>query len=601
MAGAVLTTERENRSDLWISVSAGVVIAMQVVALAWVVSSTWFKQDDFVVLFRTTSAGGFPGSMLTVHGGHLVPGIVSVFWVLRSLFGMQWWAFVAVIAASQAVCSYLTWRVLKSFFRSRPISVLLLVIYSASVLTVSANMIAMSAIQYLPMQLAFPATLLLLQRYSRHPSFRTAVVTIAPVLIATLFFEKALTVVPFVVILCVITPLTKSSAATCRGRLRELRTPLAMLVAVTVAYAIFFPVFTGGSKGQAHFTFDAVAKFDLGPFLKNLVPSFFGGPGQFDSSGSISAPSDFEARASFIAFSALFVWSMIRCWKSIKYWALLLAMAGGNLVLIALANRTWVENMTRYMSDLVFPLVLLVGLAVLGNSNDENDGYSPIVRKVLQRSKALGLVLIVVAGIFVVAHSGNSQSAMVAGMKFAPGKSYAETARRTTETLDDAPMLLSQGVPPKVVSGAFWGTSNLNTTRVVLLPAGLNVRFGSVVENPFMVLNDGSVVPARFDRISRPISTGAGCLNVQEMTTTTLKLVSSPIIWGWYGRVRYTSTRESKVALMWSGPNTVIDLESGSHTIYFPITGGGNALTIGLDDSGVCLQEIEFLRLRADQ
>ena len=73
-------------SDYWLSVSAGVVIALQVLPLGWVVSNTWFKQDDFVILYESTSQGGFPGSMLTVHNGHLVPGIVGVFWVLRRLF-----------------------------------------------------------------------------------------------------------------------------------------------------------------------------------------------------------------------------------------------------------------------------------------------------------------------------------------------------------------------------------------------------------------------------------------------------------------------------------------------------------------------------------
>ena len=596
---AVLTVERKNSSDRRLSIWAGVVIALQVLALGWAVSSTWFKHDDFVVLYRTTSEGGFPGSMLTVHGGHLVPGIVGVFWVLRSIFGMQWWPFVAVIATTQAVCSYLTWRVFKSFFGLRPISVLLLVVYAASVLTVGANMISMSAVQYLPTQLAFPATILLLQRYSRQPTLRIAILSAVPVLFAGFFFEKAATIVPFVVILCAITPLTESSAATWSGRVRELRIPLALFAIATSAYAIFFRVFTDGSAGQSSFTLHALSSFNFDPFTKNLVTSLFGGPGRFWGDGSTSGPSGFEVRASFAMFCLLFVWSMIRNWRSIKYWVLLLAMACVNLALIAFASRNFVQLATRYMSDLVFPLVLLVGFAVVGNTNDEHDGYSPLARKAIQRSASLGLAAIIVAGLAIVAHSAKSQSALVADIKYAPGKSYVETARRSTGTLDSAPTIIPQASPVDIIN-QYFGLIGMSSTRVVLSPADLNVRFGSVTENPFMVLSDGSVVPARFDSISKAIPTGTECLNKSGPSTTTLKMDSSPFVWGWYGRMRYIAAEASKAGLVWSGAETVVDLEPGSHDIYFPIGGGGETLSVSLDSNRACLHEIEFLQLRVD-
>jgi hypothetical protein len=207
--------------------------------------------------------------------------------------------------------------------------------------------------------------------------------------------------------------------------------------------------------------------------------------------------------------------------------------------------------------------------------------------------------VIVVAGVAVVAHSARSQSALVANMKFAPGKSYVETARRTTDSANEIPMLIPQAVPGQVVD-PLWGLTWENTTREVLLPAGLNLRFGSVTEHPFMVLSDGSVVPAQFDRVSKAISTGTECLNNAGPSATTLKMDSNPIVWGWYGHMRYTAAEESKANLAWSGPSTVVDLESGSHDIYFPIAGGEDTLTVSLDKGGVCLQEIEFLQLRAD-
>ncbi len=603
--GTVLTCGRQTRSEYRVNAFAGGVIALQVFALGWVVSSTWFKHDDFVVLFRTTSQGGFPGSMLTIFNGHLIPGIVGIFWLLRSLFGMHWWPFVAVIATTQAACSYLTWRVLKAFFGTRPFPVLLLVVYSGSVLTVASNMWAISAVQYLPTQLAFPATILLLQRYSRQRSFRSALFAIVPILFAAFCFEKAIVIAPFVVVLCAITPLTESSAATFGGRLRELRTPLALLLTAVMSYAIFYKVFTTAatiqySLGAPEFTFKNLTQIDVAPVTKVLGPSFLGGPGR--SSGgwfSMASPSSFEVWSSFVVFCVLFVWSMIRNLRSIKYWVLLVGMASVNLALIAFADRNFAQLANRYMSDLVFPLVFLVGLAVVGNSNDERDAYSPVALKALQRSRSVGLAAIVVAGVAVVAHSAKSQSALVANMKFAPGKSYVETARRTTDSAIEIPMLIPQAVPGQVVD-PLWGLTWENTTREVLLPADLNVRFRSITEKPFMVLADGSVVPAQFDRVSKAISTGTECLNNAVVSTTALKMDSTPIVWSWYGHMRYTAAEASKADLAWSGPTTVVDLESGSHDIYFPVGGGGEILTVSLDNGGVCLHEIEFLQLRVE-
>ena len=516
---------------------------------------------------------------------------------------MQWWPFIAFIAAFQGVCSYLTWRVFKSFFGLRPISVLLLVVYAASVLPVGANMWAISAVQYLPTQLAFPATILLLQRYGRRPNLRTAVFTAAPVLFAAFCFEKAIVIAPFVVVLCAITPLLKSSAATCSGRLRELRTPLIVLLSVAIVYAIFYKVFTSVpasqySLGDPEFTFENLAQIDIAPLTNVLGPSLFGGPGTFWGGWfSMSAASDFEVWASFAMFCLLFVWSMIRNWRSIKYWVLLLAMACVNLALIAFASRNFVQLATRYMSDLVFPLVLLVGFAVVGNTNDEHDGYSPLARKAIQRSASLGLAAIIVAGLAIVAHSAKSQSALVADIKYAPGKSYVETARRSTGTLDSAPTIIPQASPVDIIN-QYFGLIGMSSTRVVLSPADLNVRFGSVTENPFMVLSDGSVVPARFDSISKAIPTGTECLNKSGPSTTTLKMDSSPFVWGWYGRMRYIAAEASKAGLVWSGAETVVDLEPGSHDIYFPIGGGGETLSVSLDSNRACLHEIEFLQLR---
>ena len=574
-----------------IRIAVAVIIVAQAAFLTWWVSNTWFKQDDFALLYRTTTEGGFPGSLFTEYAANLIPGIMGAFWILRSLFVMQWWPFVVVIVGAQAAASYLTWRVLRSFFGSRPIAVLLLLVYSASVLTFGTNMIAMSAIQYLPMQIAFPATILILQRYIKRPALGTAVGAVFPSLVALLFFQKALTVVPFVIVLCALTPLTKDSASSWIGRLREARKPLIAMTAAAIVYATSYVIFTSGSANRPKFTFERLSRFDLAPFTQNLVPSLFGGPSWFSGNGTFTSTADSETLISLILLGALFAWSIIRRWTSIKYWILLGAMTLANLALFAFANR-WMTNQPRYMSDLVFPLVLLVGLAVIGNSNDLFDRPSPLAQRLFRFSTFTRRALIAVAGIALVVNSATSLTTLGRAMSPAPGKDYVETARRTARAAIETPTAITQYVS----YGLF-----PQTTEVVLLPAELNMRFGGVVENPSMVLADGSVVPAKFDPVSQPVATGTSCLNQPYRNRTTLTMSSSPMLRNEYGRLEYTATSKTTVGIIWSGPKVVIEIEPGSHTVFFPIEGGGQTLTVTLSNGGSCIHEGEIGQMRMDR
>ncbi len=105
---------RYDRAEFSVRLAIAVIIVAQVAFLAWSVSNTWFKQDDFVLLYMTTAEGGFPGSLFYDIGSNLIPGIVGTFWILRSLFDMEWWPVVVGIigiVGAQAAASYLTWRV----------------------------------------------------------------------------------------------------------------------------------------------------------------------------------------------------------------------------------------------------------------------------------------------------------------------------------------------------------------------------------------------------------------------------------------------------------------------------------------------------------
>ena len=578
-----------------VRIAVAVIIFAQVAFLAWSLSKIWFKQDDFVLLYRTTAEGGFPGSLLTVHGGHLIPGIIGVFWILRSLFDMAWWPFVVVIAGAQVVASYLTWRVLRSFFRARPIAVLLLLIYCASVLTFDANMWAISAILYLPLQIAFPATILILQRYLKRPTLGTAVGVVIPSFVAALFFEKALMIVPFVIVLCALTPLTKDAASSWTSRLREARKPLIAMTVMTIAYGTFYTISTRGSAERPGFTFERLSRFDLAPFTQNLVPSLFGGPSRFWFDGSFSTSSASETLISLIFLGGLFAWSIVRRWTSIKYWVLLAAMTVVNLALISFANRSSFALAPRYMSDLVFPMVLLIGLAVIGNSNDPFDQASPLAPRLFRFPAFARLALITAVGFALVVHSATSQTTLGRAISPPPGKEYVETARHTLRAMTETPTLITQAVPQDVIDSYFF--PNDRTTEVVLRPAGLNINFKDVSENPFMVLADGSVVPAKFDLVSQPVATGTPCLNQPYVNKTTLTMNNSPFLWSWYGRVKYTATSKATLSIVWSGRKVVIKIKPGSHTVVFPISGGGQTLTFSVSNGGACIQEIEFLKM----
>jgi hypothetical protein len=188
---------------------------------------------------------------------------------------------------------------------------------------------------------------------------------------------------------------------------------------------------------------------------------------------------------------------------------------------------------------------------------------------------------------------------MFAAMKNAPGENYVSAALRSANAAAGTPTLIPHPVPADLI-GPIWGLSGENSTKTVLVPAEMNIRFGTVVEDPFMVLADGSIVPARFDSISKPIQSGSQCLNAAPVGSATLEMNNAPIIWSWYVRLSYTSAATTNAVFVWSGPSFTVELNPGLHTVFFPIVGGGNAMTVATSVEGACIKEIEVVQLKLD-
>src|ERR1700735_4367154 len=181
----------------WISRNAITVaaVALIVVQLWWkagLLSHFYFRQDDFQILDHAL-ASRFSGTyLITIDGGHLMPGGLALAWVLARVSLYDWTLASLVILAMLAAASLALLRLLRTLFGSRPAILIPLTIYLFTPLTVPGLSFWATTLNWLPLQLAILMAADAHIRYVRTGRFRHAAVAAAWLALGMLFGEAGI-------------------------------------------------------------------------------------------------------------------------------------------------------------------------------------------------------------------------------------------------------------------------------------------------------------------------------------------------------------------------------------------------------------------------
>ena len=586
-------------------------IAAHVVLVAWSTSTTWFKQDDYALLLRASTAGGFPGTLSQDFIGHLFPGQLALISAVHGLFGMNWTAVVLITALLQFMASFFTWRVLRSIFGRRPVALLLLVTYLTSVLAFQPVMWWCTVVLYLPLQIAFPAALLLMQRALRTRSRIDAALPAVVILLGALFFEKALTITPFLILLVASTKVLPTSSETARERLKEAKAPLIWVTGITIIYGVIYQILTRNSPYRPQFETSRLSNISLDSLTHLFLPSFTGGPLPvgtttprfatlyFTPSALQMSITSVQVWATALVVVGLIAWSLITFRTGLRFWLMIAGFFLANLLTLVFSGRQWIPN-PRYYAELLFPTVVLLGLATGASAINPPVRRRPVSIDALPRGRPIRIgagCAVAISMIFVASINMNEIRKV---MEPAPAKAYSENALRTSAEIGRPVSLIRQFAPGDIINGIF--LNGVNFTETVLAPLSGPWNFSDASTDPYMVLDDGSVVPATTSHETVPFYTSGLCnLDLVDGTSSRLQLNGDPFPWTWYGSLTAATKSDVTIAVDWNQGPTTFTLPAGvSRTLFF-IPGGGDSLQVTVEGGDVCVVDLGFGNLMPDQ
>jgi hypothetical protein len=549
----------------------------------WLISRSWYQADDFIYLWSTDQPGKLFETMFTPYVGHLLPGDFLLTWLTQRPARMNWEINAAVTAAGLVIAAILVWRVLRSLLGVRPLSVLLMITYLTSGSIIVTSYWWAASIQYVPLMIGVPLMILLLQRALMTPTWINAIFPALALVATLLFAEKALIYVPFLVALVAITPLVPQAAPTAAGRLRQATRPLAALVVVAFSYGLIYLSVSSGEARRPQLTIQLFEYFTLSPAVSTLFPNLAG----FDDPGILMR---FNA-AQFLGVGvvlALLIHTIFKYRSGLRHWALLAGLIVTTAALLATATRRF-PGADRYWSDLVFPMLLLIGLSQVG-SRFERTGLPTKVSD-NDRLPRLRLISWPVAGM--VAFASIATINLVdhpPPLAASTSETYVSNALRSAAQIGGTIELFDQIAPSRVMSGPL--LRPFNTTRTVLEPSSGNFAFITSSSDPNIVLDSGEITPARVKSIRDASGVDPECTSSSPgLSERVLQLGSKPVSpENRFGELEYRSDRSGMIVASWDGRSVEIPVEAGAGTVTFAIDGGDwRRITVSQIEGSTCL------------
>lgn len=343
--------------------------------------------------------------------------------------------------------------------------------------------------------------------------------------------------------------------------------------------------------------------FTLDPLFRVFLPSFTGGPfpigrisspqpGMFDLTGTT------QMWVNGLLALGLFMWSVFSFKNVPRYWAIIGGFFLVNLAIIMLSGRQRLLN-PRYYSELAFPTILLIGLALGAGLFADTPRRRTVRSKPIQFAKVPKVLITAVASISLIAIAAYNMNGMRELREPAPARSYSETALRSSAEIGHPVTLIRQHVSSSIINGIF--LKNMDFTYVVLQPMAGPWAFADAASDAYMVREDGTVVPATSSHETVPLYEPGLCnVDLQDGIPRQLKLNGDPFPWTWYGSITTAARNDVEISVEWDAAPATFSVPNGTSTTLFFIKGGGNSVTLTAKGGDVCVTDLGFGNLVED-
>jgi len=578
---------RARRWTRW-DTRALVIIVVAAGVRAWLLSRSWFWQDDFLVADGAARTTDLRAWVLQDYNGHLEPLKFLQAWIMMRTVGMSWTAAAAITLLWTAAFGAAAWALLRRVVGPGPAALAGAAVASLCPLwSVSASWFA-SAMESLPSITLMTVCAWCAAAVAQGRSGWWGAGAVVSFAGALLWYEKGALLL-LLVALAVVGVRLSGRHAPLRRR-GALLTALG-LVAVVLAYAALFLALAGAPPADpAEPSEVARLAYEMG--LSVVPTGLVGGPWQQNADGS-------TLQVLITQPWIVWIWAVLcavlvvalrrhRAAAVVGTAAVILLL----VVDIALVARSRIEFLgpvigrdTRYTVDVVPVAALALALAIGGGRRGAAARLGAPARRLLTRGAfALGLLYAVVAWPSVYA-VGESRASIGA-------QEWVGTALAGIEA-DPGRVLVGTPVPPRIVSTAF-GDAALSSHVLALFGVDPD-RFDRASSSWWVVNSEGRVVPVTYiveagGQVGRV--PGCGVALGGRPTQLDVPAVPEPKP----GQIRatrlsYYSARPATVVVEAGGTRSELDLPAGLGYAYLPSDGSGGTLTVGGlgADEAVCI------------
>jgi hypothetical protein len=589
-----------------VTVSAFILIGIQLWLKGAMLAGGYFRQDDFLYLDRSLASGFGWSYLIWQDAGHLLPLGMAISWLEARIELYDWPVAIGVVLLLLTAASCAMLRMLRTLFGNKPAILIPLGIFLFSPLSLAGSDWWAVAIEILPLEIAMFMAIDAHVRYLRSGQLRRAVAA-AGWLAAGMAARDSGAIVPLLLL-----ALTAAFFVARPLEVRRYWRAWALYGAVLAVYAaIFFGSLSGstakpGSPGSLGHVFS----FSATLLSSSLVPGALGGPWHWVGGvgyAQAGPPAGLQQLSWAVALIVVLVtcaWR-VRAWRA---WAILAGWVVVADILPVIISRlsaypgNLLGELTRYVTDATGVLALCVGLAVLPLAGEQHVYRFQLgtMRRPLAALTAALLCAVAAGSIWSLTSLQSVSNATASA-----AQSYVATAQAALADTPPGTMIVSSAVPEIIMDpGLFWDHA---LTSQVIAPLAAHSQhltwttmLRGVYANPMIFDGRGQLRPVNVvgefswpaPRVRSGQYAGQDCWSVTTAGTSVALL--GPIYpYAWTVRVAYTGPA-TQLAVGLGGKWSTVNLEAGTHTAYVPVVGGGKNVTLAVIGaaSDVCVSGV---------
>ena len=570
-----------------------VMVGAQLLHRAWAVYSGFFYFDDYLLLHQAQERGLTLGYLTEPFNSHVMPGSRALIWLVEASGPLNWGLAATITLLMQAAAGLAALWMLVVLFGPRWGVLAPLAIYLTTASTAQATLWWISSINQISIQATFFVAVGAWVQYLRTRRLGWLAATAGAVAVGLLFFQKALLVLPVLVLLAFVYFAAGGPVARLRHLVRSYWPALVMIGGLAAAYAVYslFEVrqpFTGGRD------------VDVGGLVWNMTSNAtlaaWGGPWdwRWKPGGSwADAPLWLEA-TTLAATLLLAAYTVLRSRRAVWGWLLVAGYLAIQVVLVATSRAPVfgadIGLAYRLQTDVACALVVGLGLALM----PVRDAVVTIEPRELPlpappaRWVAAVVALVAVSGLacwtaYAVTWHAHNDS-----------EGYLRTLDRDLQRQGRA-LIADRYVPETVMPAAFFGPDHNRVSMFTRL-LGRPADFPAASPRLAVVAKDGSL----HQGLLEPAAEAApgpvpDCGWLGRAPRLRVPLAGTTYDLSWWLRIGYLSNASDRVVIEVGGDRIPATVTQGLGSLYLRTTGALDEVVVSDLDPGtrLCVDVVE--------